>query len=163
MHCCIPTPNTDSSTGMGTIWVTLNMLSAVQEFHELSGNCQGISRCQESGHPVTYLLKIGWAVSSAAVWNVFCVTGGCLWLVCLSAQLCVLFVERCFKCNLVGHFARDCPEEHERCYNCNKLGHIAKDCTADQDPGLSLISISYLSCLTLASFYMLVLILQHTI
>jgi len=32
------------STSMGMIWVTLNMPSAV--------NCQGISHCLESGHPV---------------------------------------------------------------------------------------------------------------
>jgi len=51
MYCCIPTPTTDSKTGTGMIWVTLNMLSATEERHEPSGNCQGISHCLESGHP----------------------------------------------------------------------------------------------------------------
>ena len=63
---------------------------------------------------------------------------GCLWLVCLSTQLHVLFVERCFNCNSVRHFARDCPEERKRCDNCNKLGHLAKDCPAHQQPRMSL-------------------------
>ena len=43
MHCCIPTPTTDSNTSTGMIWVTLNMPSAA--------NRQGISHCLESGHP----------------------------------------------------------------------------------------------------------------
>ena len=40
------------STGTGMIWVTLNMPSAVEKCHKPSGNCQGISHCLESGHPV---------------------------------------------------------------------------------------------------------------
>jgi len=36
MQCCIPTLTTDSNTSTGMIWVTLNMLSAV--------NRQGIVR-----------------------------------------------------------------------------------------------------------------------
>jgi len=38
MHCCIPTPTTDSITSTGMIWVTLNMPSAAEECRELSGN-----------------------------------------------------------------------------------------------------------------------------
>ena len=38
MHCCIPTPTTDSNTSTGMIWVTLNILSAAEEFREQSGN-----------------------------------------------------------------------------------------------------------------------------
>ena len=34
MHCCIPTPTTDSNTSTGMIWVTLNILSAAEEFRE---------------------------------------------------------------------------------------------------------------------------------
>jgi len=40
------------STSTGMIWVTLNMPSAAEECRELSWQCQGISRCLESGHPV---------------------------------------------------------------------------------------------------------------
>ena len=50
MHCCIPTPTTDSSTSTGMIWVTLNMPSATEECRKTSGKCRGISRCLESGH-----------------------------------------------------------------------------------------------------------------
>ena len=52
MHCCIPTPTTDSNTSTIMIWVTLNMLSAAEECREPSGNGQGMSHCLESGHPV---------------------------------------------------------------------------------------------------------------
>ena len=52
MHCCIPTPTTDSNTSTGMIWVTLNMRSATEECREPSGNCPGISHCLESGRRV---------------------------------------------------------------------------------------------------------------
>jgi len=51
MHCWIPTTITDTIANMGMIWVILNMLSAMEECRELSGNCEGISHCLESGHP----------------------------------------------------------------------------------------------------------------
>ena len=38
MHCCIPTPSTDSNTITGMIWVTLNMASAAEECREPSGH-----------------------------------------------------------------------------------------------------------------------------
>ncbi|CAF0873847.1 unnamed protein product [Didymodactylos carnosus] len=42
---------------------------------------------------------------------------------------------RCYRCNRIGHMARDCFETEERCYQCNEFGHLAKDCDRDIDPG----------------------------
>ena len=55
MHCCIPTPTTDSNTSTGMIWVTLNMPSAAEECREPLGKCQRIWHCLESVHPVHYI------------------------------------------------------------------------------------------------------------
>jgi len=42
------------------IWVTLNMLSVVEECREPSWKCQGISHCLESGHPDNCVIRT-WA------------------------------------------------------------------------------------------------------
>ena len=53
----------------------------------------------------------------------------------LMCKVSPLFTARCYKCNKLGHFARECKMEGERCYNCNKIGHIAKDCDKEIDEG----------------------------
>uniref|UniRef100_A0A915JZA6 CCHC-type domain-containing protein n=1 Tax=Romanomermis culicivorax TaxID=13658 RepID=A0A915JZA6_ROMCU len=37
----------------------------------------------------------------------------------------------CYRCNMSGHFARDCTADADTCYRCGEAGHIARDCSAD--------------------------------
>jgi len=57
MHCCIlssyPYQSTDSNTSVGMIWVTLNMSSAAEEYHELDAECcRGVPRTVSEFHIV---------------------------------------------------------------------------------------------------------------
>jgi len=90
MHCCIPTLATDNNTSTGMIWVTLNMPSAAEECHELSGNftLSGV---------VTLLLVVYFKVvleTLNRIWwffcyftmtwiywrQLFCCLSGCFWI-----------------------------------------------------------------------------------
>ena len=51
MYCCIPTPTTDNNASMDMIWVTLNMLSAVNR----EGN---VGECHIVWRVVTLVIAI---------------------------------------------------------------------------------------------------------
>ena len=41
----------------------------------------------------------------------------------------------CYKCNLTGHFARECPTLSQTiCYNCNQAGHLIRECPNPRQP-----------------------------
>ena len=44
---------------------------------------------------------------------------------CRRERRIVIYVVRCYRCQRVGHVARNC---RTRCYRCRRVGHVARNC-----------------------------------
>ena len=60
---------------------------------------------------------------------------------CTTAQQQLQNLQRCFYCNKLGHFQRNCSKrriDNRRCYACGQLGHVEKNCWQGNYGGTSM-------------------------